>query len=463
MQQCFRLNIDRCTGCRACSLACLNEHQLEPKIQWRKVTTFNESRIPGIRLINFSLACNHCVDAPCVKACPARAMAKDPESGVVTIDPARCMGCNYCQWICPFDAPAYDDKKKVMTKCDMCRDRAAVKELPACVTACPTGALDSGDFGGEVVEDPRRLPPGIEVNMVKPALELSGISKDCTGPQILPVPTGQELQQIMGFAPRRADSKVELKTEWSLLAFAFLAPVLWALFVASLVTPIEIPRVSFLCIGLFVLLLSTIHLGRPGRFINAITNWRGSWLSREVILFSVFVVGAFVALWWKETPPFAMVFVGIIGYLALYAIDRVYMVASNSRRQILSSASATLTGVYLAGVFVASPFLFVVAGLIKLFCYLVQIPGRVSAKKPLFLALSMLRLVLGLAASLLVFSAIEEKYAGIILGAVLLGELVDRAEFYIYLEFAHPSNTAADDLLKRVLVPSSSRDKRKKK
>ena len=87
----------------------------------------------------------HCVDAPCVKACPAAAIVKSAD-GIVTIDADKCIGCRYCEWACPYGAPQFDEAKGVMTKCNFCQDLVAKGENPACVDACVMRAIEFGDL-----------------------------------------------------------------------------------------------------------------------------------------------------------------------------------------------------------------------------------------------------------------------------------------------------------------------------
>ena len=87
--------------------------------------------------VSFAIQCRHCEDAPCVTACLSSAMKKDEETGLVTHDPEKCIGCWTCIMVCPFGAIKMDSSGKVVSKCDLC----AELEVPACVANCPNGAL----------------------------------------------------------------------------------------------------------------------------------------------------------------------------------------------------------------------------------------------------------------------------------------------------------------------------------
>ncbi len=151
----FFFDQTRCTGCKACQVACKDKHDLPVGRTWRRVAEYaggsfatgpDGSFSPSVFAYYTSIACNHCADPACVRACPSTAMRKDPGTGIVSIDQSVCIGCRYCEWACPYGAPQYDPAAKVMSKCDFCADLIADGKPPACVAACPTRALDYGDI-----------------------------------------------------------------------------------------------------------------------------------------------------------------------------------------------------------------------------------------------------------------------------------------------------------------------------
>jgi len=136
----------KCLGCRSCEIACAVEHSLSKNlflsIAERPSPRKRVRVIPADSFI-VPMRCMHCDDAPCVAVCPTGAMEKTPD-GFVVVEALRCIGCRMCMMACPFGHPIYDPLSKIVIKCDHCPDRMKEGLPPACVEACPTGALRYG-------------------------------------------------------------------------------------------------------------------------------------------------------------------------------------------------------------------------------------------------------------------------------------------------------------------------------
>jgi len=125
-----------CMGCHACEVACKQEHSLGVGPRLVRVI----ERSPAF----FPVYCHHCVKAPCKEACPVEAISRT-EQGVVLIDEALCIGCKACVEACPFGAMQFDEDRELAVKCDMCVQRQAKGQRPACASVCPTGCIHFGD------------------------------------------------------------------------------------------------------------------------------------------------------------------------------------------------------------------------------------------------------------------------------------------------------------------------------
>jgi anaerobic dimethyl sulfoxide reductase subunit B (iron-sulfur subunit) len=139
----FNFNIDKCVACHACVVGCSLENAFD--IPWRRVFNDMVDIYPGLPVHNISMACNHCEEALCMIGCPANAYFRDDSTGAIRIIADRCIGCNYCYWNCPYDAPQFGaEENATMQKCNLCLDRLAENKQPICVDACIMHVLDAG-------------------------------------------------------------------------------------------------------------------------------------------------------------------------------------------------------------------------------------------------------------------------------------------------------------------------------
>ena len=182
------IDIAKCLGCHACTIACVAENKLPPGVVYRQVIEEEVGTYPHVRRRFTPRPCLHCQNPPCVKACPVTATYQN-EQGAVVMDYTRCIGCRYCLVACPYAArtsdfgewytdgtpelkgtlfskkaaansyeakPATEYGKKWpqrghgspvgnARKCHFCLHRLAVGMLPACVTSCCGRATFFGD------------------------------------------------------------------------------------------------------------------------------------------------------------------------------------------------------------------------------------------------------------------------------------------------------------------------------
>lgn len=140
-QYAFEVSLDRCTGCKACVSACHSLNGLDDHEAWRDVGTLLGGEKSTRWQQTITTACHHCEDPGCMNGCPVGAYEKDKETGIVRHLDDQCIGCSYCILKCPYDVPKYSKKRGIVRKCDMCHQRLAEGEAPACVQACPTEAI----------------------------------------------------------------------------------------------------------------------------------------------------------------------------------------------------------------------------------------------------------------------------------------------------------------------------------
>jgi formate dehydrogenase iron-sulfur subunit len=145
------IDTTRCTGCQACALACKEANRMpEPETVPERLSSSALSFVDTRKLsdedqVFVKRQCMQCVHPACASACTVGALRKTAE-GPVIYDSGKCIGCRYCQYACPFGVPTYEwgNVFGLIQKCQFCFQRVAEGEQPACVAACPNGALQFG-------------------------------------------------------------------------------------------------------------------------------------------------------------------------------------------------------------------------------------------------------------------------------------------------------------------------------
>lgn len=432
-QALFTLDLDRCTGCSACAIACRTENLVDAQLDWRRIHTFNEQNLPEAAVFHYSLACNHCLEPACLYGCPANAYSKDPVTGAVLLDGDRCIGCQYCTWVCPYGAPQFNSSVGIVEKCTFCSHRLEQGLEPACVESCPVDALGFVERG---LPD-GVSPPGFPEVGLEPAIRLKPRRRLAVAP---------EMTANAGYLPdeppiptRAQQSK--LRSEWPLLTFTLLAAGLVSLVTAQLILGDDLQWPAALGVGILAMVVSTLHLGKPTRAWRAILNFRTSWVSREVVFFSLFMgaVGL-CGISGNRSATLVLSTVGL-GFATLLSVDMVYRIPGLKVSTVPHSAMTTLTAAFFVGLLVRSPWIALPVAVVKLALYLSR-PGNLGAGKR---ALSALRIGAGLVAPMVAWMTGIESMP-LLLAGPLLGEIIDRAQFYEELDFLTPQRQISLDL-----------------
>ncbi len=327
---------------------------------WRRVIEVTN----GSFSYNLPLACNHCVHPKCAGVCPNDAYVIRAD-GIVTIDSAKCMGCGYCAWACPYGAPQYDPKQGRATKCNFCADSLDSGNPPACVTACPTEALG-------FVEADSKQSSGSSEQLSVSSERLWEIP---ASRHPFPLPQNSRTQPHLAIKPypemsnsleKRIANWEEInpkkqKTENSLIAFTLLAQTavggfwaaqwmftqLWNLvqFDARLLRLIPYLIVG-VCLGVGGL-SSFAHLGSKRNAWRALAHLRKSWLSREVLYVGLFGLGWLVSI----APPSQHILTGARLLTSLFGIGLIYNMSQVYRLQTMPTWNTWRTPI---GFFVTS-------------------------------------------------------------------------------------------------------------
>jgi Fe-S-cluster-containing dehydrogenase component len=144
-----------CVGCKACVLACKAENDVPDGFSRDWIVEETRGAFPDLSAEIRSERCNHCADAPCVKACPTGA-SHVGEGGAVLVTHDKCSGCKACIAACPYEA-RFVHPKGYVDKCTFCLHRVTKGLLPACAGVCPTGTLVFGDANDPDSEVARKL------------------------------------------------------------------------------------------------------------------------------------------------------------------------------------------------------------------------------------------------------------------------------------------------------------------
>jgi len=370
-QYAFEVDLDKCSGCKACVSACHSLNGLEEGETWRSVGLLIGTRVgsrilsrpvtttadqvalegnalsfPGIDkampskgriqdgnscdhqafseplVQHVTTACHHCIDPGCLNGCPVLAYEKDPVTGIVRHLDDQCMGCTYCVMKCPYEVPQYSERLGIVRKCDMCSHRLADGEAPACVQACPDQAIRI-----TVVDR-------TEVAVTARESWKSLVSAGSPDPEITRPATRFVSRRELSGGVQAADlGAVRLDhAHWPLVIMLVCTQTATGMFLTAALTRTTVPDMAtrVLILAAFGVLnvgltASVLHLGRPLRAWRSFLGWRRSWLSREIMAFGAFAGLAALAVLagmfpltdfitnGRAIPTIAAALVGLIG------------------------------------------------------------------------------------------------------------------------------------------------------
>jgi Fe-S-cluster-containing dehydrogenase component/DMSO reductase anchor subunit len=279
----FEVDLDRCTGCKACVVACHSLNGLAENEWWREAGTLTGEHEGGAWLQTVTSACHHCLDPGCAEGCPVQAYEKDAVTGVVRHLDDQCIGCRYCEMKCPYGVPKYRADLGIVRKCDLCVGRLQAGEAPACVQACPGGAIRVRKVS---VAELRQEAP--EVRMLPTAFP-SGYTRPATR---YVSSKGVALEAWAVGGETRGPEEAHLPLVWMLgltqLALGLEVCALWRACTGDMAGALIWER------GAAVLLVGGLvgaffHLGRPLGAWRFFLGLRTSWMSREILAFNLAV------------------------------------------------------------------------------------------------------------------------------------------------------------------------------
>jgi Fe-S-cluster-containing dehydrogenase component/formate-dependent nitrite reductase membrane component NrfD len=345
----FAIDLRKCIGCHACTIACKAEHQIPLGVNRCWVKTVEKGTFPDTTRFFFPVLCNQCVDAPCVRICPTRALYKRRD-GIVDLHGDRCIGCRACMEACPYDQLFIDPNTRTAEKCNFCANRVENELLPACVSVCPTECRIFGDLDDPTSEvarivqqeafavrrpekrtGPRVFYLGADDSAIQPEAAVRPLYYKEGEVHLRPLGAPAEDPSAPG--DPRVDYDVPHAKPWGIDMVLYLfmkavstgamivAALLWWFGVAGPLVTIVAPIVSIVFIGLTAIVL-VVDLERPERFYYILTrsNWR-SWMVWGAWFLTLHGVlsGAWLAAGWfgPQTVLTALVWPAVIvGVLA---------------------------------------------------------------------------------------------------------------------------------------------------
>jgi len=291
-QYAFEVDLDKCSGCKACVSACHSLNGLDEGETWREVGILSSDdwRHPFQQTI--TTACHHCADPACLNGCPVLAYDKDKVTGIVRHLDDQCIGCQYCVMKCPYDVPKYSARRGIVRKCDMCANRLAVNEAPACAQACPSEAIRISIVPQSSLAAPKSDEGGSSS---------SSSSSSSSNPAFLPCSPDSSYTQpttvyksskplpaslLPGDHGQLSPSPAHLPLVLMLVLMQLSAGATCASVFLRSAHSLSIAAATA---GIVGIVIASLHLGKPLKAWRAFLGWRTSWFSREVIAFGAYV------------------------------------------------------------------------------------------------------------------------------------------------------------------------------
>ncbi len=319
----FVIDLKKCIGCHACTIACKAEHDIPVGVNRCWVKTVEHGRFPDAERLFLPVLCNQCTDAPCMNICPTSALFRRRD-GIVDLNGEACIGCRACMAACPYDQLFIDPNTRTAEKCNFCANRIENQLQPACVSVCPTECRIFGDLDdpatqvAQIVAQQdfrvRRPEKGTGPKIFYLQAHDAVIEPEVATRPFMFKEGGVHLRPLGAAEPdpqRPEDARVDYdaphKKAWGvdlviyLLAKGvstgalLLAAVLWLMGERSALTGLAAPLLS----TIFAIVTAVVlvwDLERPERFYYILTrpNWT-SWMARGAFLLTAH--GALAGLW----------------------------------------------------------------------------------------------------------------------------------------------------------------------
>ena len=323
----FAIDLKKCIGCHACTIACKSEHDIPVGVNRCWVKTAERGTFPDTRRFFLPVLCNQCEEAPCMKICPTGALFQRKD-GIVDLNGAACIGCRACMVACPYDQLFIDPNTHTAEKCNFCANRVENKLEPACVSVCPTECRIFGDLDDPTSEvaqivqreaftvrkpekgtGPKIFYLSAEETLIQPEIAARPFFFKEGSVHLRPL--GAPVADPAKPGHTRIDYDVPHAKAWGLdlvlyllakgisTGAMFLSALLWMTGDHSALVGLAGPIIA-LAFATFTAVVLVIDLERPERFLYILTrpNWT-SWMARGAFLLTAhgMIAGMWVCAW----------------------------------------------------------------------------------------------------------------------------------------------------------------------
>jgi Fe-S-cluster-containing dehydrogenase component/formate-dependent nitrite reductase membrane component NrfD len=308
----FAIDLRKCIGCHACTIACKAEHDIPIGVNRCWVKTVEKGTFPSTQRLFFPVLCNQCEEAPCMKICPTSALFRRRD-GIVDLYGDACIGCRACMAACPYDQLFIDPSTRTAEKCNFCANRIENQLQPACVSVCPTECRIFGDLDDPESEvarivqreafsvrkpekgtGPRVFYLGADESVIRP--EIAARPFMFKEGQVHLRPLGAPEPDPLRPGDPRVDYDMPHRQAWGIDLVLYLlakgistgamllSALMWMLGDRSPLVGVAGPFVSIV-FATFTAVVLVIDLERPERFYYILTrpNWT-SWIARGAFL-----------------------------------------------------------------------------------------------------------------------------------------------------------------------------------
>jgi Fe-S-cluster-containing dehydrogenase component/DMSO reductase anchor subunit len=345
-QYAFEVNLDTCTGCKACVAACHSLNGLDETEIWRTVGLLHGGTPEAPAQQTVTTACHHCVEPACMLGCPVKAYEKDPVTGIVKHLDDQCIGCQYCTLMCPYDAPKYSKARGIVRKCDLCSDRLAVGEAPACVQACPNEAIRV-----KIIDQAQAVEASEAGTFLPGAPTPEHTIPTTVYKSAKALPRNMLPADFYSVSPEHPHMPLVIMLVFTQLAVGAFVMGLGAhlLLGAGAKTFGLWHALGTLGVAGLALGAATFHLGRPQFAFRALLGLRTSWMSREALAFMVFPAAA--ALYALALLPESLPRLPLVDGLVRAALELV-----RPRQDLLAivAGASGLTGIFCSAMIYAA-------------------------------------------------------------------------------------------------------------